>query len=72
MKSSEYLWGKPKEEYEPEQSTLANKKIKDGKAMLKTLAGIRDQTPADELPALIERYTSVAKAVEHWQLLKEM
>jgi hypothetical protein len=67
--TTEYLFGKKKEEYEPTLSELAILRIADAEALMRELARQRDRTPTEEMSLLIERYQAVAKAREHWKAI---
>ena len=69
--STEYLFGKPRNAYEPHLSLLAKRKIIDAKFVLQEISKSKDTVPKEEIPALIERYQAVEKAKEHWEAILE-
>jgi hypothetical protein len=72
MKSTEYLFGKPRSVYEPHITLLAKRRIMDANYLLIELARQRDLVPKDELDGLIARYKSVEIARNWWiEILEE-
>ena len=62
--SSEYLFGRNRDAYEPCLTVLASRRLVDAKILLKQLSKERDTT--DDIEALIQRYQDVERAIEHW------
>jgi len=73
MKSTIYLFDKPRETYEPMITILASRRIADATILLAKIARLKDEATSDELDALIKRYQAVEKSKAFWQsiLLEE-
>lgn len=71
--TTEYLFDKPRSEYEPELTRLATKRVKDAKSLLKTLAAAKNNryVRPDIMEEIIERYQAVEKALDWWRKILE-
>ena len=69
--STEYLFDKPRSEYEPELTMLATKRVKDGRTLLKKLSKDKNTAPSLEIPFLQARYLATEEAIAHWQKILE-
>lgn len=75
IKSTKYLFDKPRSEYEPELTILAKKRIKDAKELIKKLAKNRDELmeilPEEDQKKYIKRYKEVEKSLNWWRNILE-
>jgi len=65
--STEYLFDRPRDDYEPVITILAKMRIDDGRKLMSKLSRQRDNPPHDDMVALINRYQAVEKSVEWWE-----
>ncbi len=68
--TTEYLFDRPAETYEPHLTILASRRVADATVLLSKLAGLRETTAPEDMDALIERYQAVEKAKLWWQETK--
>ena len=73
ISKTEYLFGNPKEVYEPCLSILVKQRLRDARAVLYEIAKEK-LTPKteEEMDALILRYKKVEDAIETWEKIAEM
>ena len=70
------LFGHPRSRYEPELTILANKRIEDGRALLKKFAWTRkhkfSSMSYEEREAMLKAYQDTDKAIRWWEkILRE-
>ena len=73
MTKTEYLFGNPKEVYEPCLSMLVKQRLRDARVVLYEIAKEK-LTPKteEEMDALILRYKKVEEAIDTWEKIAEM
>ena len=73
MTKTEYLFGNPKEVYEPCLSMLVEQRLRDARAVLRDIAIHRQKVNTqEEMDALILRYKKVEEAIRVWEKIAEM
>ena len=73
MTKTEYLFGNPKEVYEPCLSMLVEQRLRDARAVLRDIALQRQKVNTqEEMDALILRYKKVEEAIRVWSSIAEM
>jgi len=73
MTKTEYLFGHPKEEYEPLLTMLVKQRLRDARDVLKEIAIQRQKiNTQEEMDALILRYKKVEEAINTWEKIAEM
>jgi len=73
ISKTEYLFGHPKEEYEPELSNLVKRRLRDARQVLRLIAKEKLNPHSQwEMDALIRRYEKVEEAIRVWTAIAEM